>query len=1287
MPFAYGSSTNAFNIREAAQAPYRGLTALIQGKPYLVIDKEGDTFVLEGEEGDILKLQHFDWALGSDQDKLVAASRLNDSPFAHGETLGNYTVGRLVRDAGNWFVTVAGTDTLLPLEEMVEILAENRWSKTEFAKTWRTADMGREIKWLVEPDGSVLFEDPSQPVPNHLALIAQQRGRDYVRALQSRPGDEALGIYGAINPQGRIDVGGVLTTDPSLPTPKAYDARGSLVGALKAQDAVQKVYQEAAARGVNVDMGYTIPRVEYGEGVRRIPRKLVSSLSGSFFDHITGDEVEFHELDHFPKDSTTGQQEYWEVQGDDGKTYFIVDGDVMDEFDNVVGNFDPYARPDEDRDLDWYPDWEGPTAKTAASFERNLPPKGIHLRTHEVMRQSGLSATVTYPPGVTSEHPDGFVSQVPGDKNTAFAEMMLTVDRSMEGLGDDMSDVVVRVDTNDDPEAVWSIIEEQGGGAGTSGGRMDDPRMAAPYELSDEEKVALKCPNCGSHTLRAIGVEHSEALMKCLTCGKEFKHDVMGNPESSVKVAIGPNGYFNYPEEAGQQEQVRELLTQIAAARQAGNEQLVQQLQAQLEQMFTTNPGQVNFNNPTPLSSMEKHSPGKEHMKGVSPKRNRQYEHIFDSCRKEHPDWSEDRCKELAARTVNKQRAEKGETKSSVDDCGCDKTAAEDGKHTPGTRVQVEHPKYKGQRGTVIEFKGRDKDLDEEKYHIQLDNGEKVEELSEGHFKKIKSARVANDNLPVTTDNHFFGSMTFETEYSNDWQDERVNDPMYEDTEEPLEATCPMCGGPGTPLGQLGRLMHYRCRNCGADFNDGGGVPFAGYGPGSGERPVGKKSWMDYAKREAARSDYDHWNEDADRMWWEEEGKHPYEPEYDSDDNRDAEDAAWEELDEYMRGLSPDELHEIALGTFSGQLPYDDRLAPDGIKDLAKSILMELPGSDYYGQGDPAEWAERGLRGGKIADKNPAGGWPKSDQPKNPSGLPEVPKFDGNKTKFPYDPPAQDAPYDEPDLSGGDVECPNCRSNAKSMGEFNAREYFRCSNGDCEMEFSYPNSDESQQWGVEDPDELFGQDKPGEDHFGVAWAPDGALLNQRFRGPQNLGDLQQNCPVCGKPAMLNGVCQNCGYTEQQPVADPTEAQGRMSKYVDSTGSDLEEGRWYVMHSSEYKVPDVVRVVTLEDGKLVAHFESDRDGKYPLQLESSDASKYSFDPYDGENDPDRPDLEAVTASGWKLARRNFSQKEQEDLINENPDGRARNFDRLNLEGTHYQIKEESFNILDQDFLWQ
>lgn len=30
---------------------------------------------------------------------------------------------------------------------------------------------------------------------------------------------------------------------------------------------------------------------------------------------------------------------------------------------------------------------------------------------------------------------------------------------------------------------------------------------------------------------------------------------------------------------------------------------------------------------------------------------------------------------------------------------------------------------------------------------------------------------------------------------------------------------CGLCGGPGVPLGVLGQLSWFRCRNCGIDFN------------------------------------------------------------------------------------------------------------------------------------------------------------------------------------------------------------------------------------------------------------------------------------------------------------------------------------------------------------------------------------------------------------------------------------------------------------------------------------
>jgi hypothetical protein len=50
--------------------------------------------------------------------------------------------------------------------------------------------------------------------------------------------------------------------------------------------------------------------------------------------------------------------------------------------------------------------------------------------------------------------------------------------------------------------------------------------------------------------------------------------------------------------------------------------------------------------------------PGRKHLKGVSKKEQRQYEHILESSRKEGRYGR--RAKEVAARTVMKQHSEKG---------------------------------------------------------------------------------------------------------------------------------------------------------------------------------------------------------------------------------------------------------------------------------------------------------------------------------------------------------------------------------------------------------------------------------------------------------------------------------------------------------------------------------------------------------------------------------------------------------------------------------------------------
>ena len=53
----------------------------------------------------------------------------------------------------------------------------------------------------------------------------------------------------------------------------------------------------------------------------------------------------------------------------------------------------------------------------------------------------------------------------------------------------------------------------------------------------------------------------------------------------------------------------------------------------------------------------------------------------------------------------------------------------------------------------------------------------------------------------------------------------------------PQPPACPVCPGRGMPLGQLGRLRWYRCRDCGIDFNRRAKAP-----PGPSRQPARRTS-------------------------------------------------------------------------------------------------------------------------------------------------------------------------------------------------------------------------------------------------------------------------------------------------------------------------------------------------------------------------------------------------------------------------------------------------------------
>ena len=110
------------------------------------------------------------------------------------------------------------------------------------------------------------------------------------------------------------------------------------------------------------------------------------------------------------------------------------------------------------------------------------------------------------------------------------------------------------------------------------------------------------------------------------------------------------------------------------------------------------------------------------------------------------------------------------------------------------------------------------------------------------------------------------------------------------------------------------------------------------------------------------------------------------------------------------------------------------------------------------------------------------------------------------------------------------------------------------------------------------------------------------------------------------------------------------------------------------------MPYVIQVVDVNDLGVTENIEGDDKGLFPISLPHSEieAAGYRFEPY---SNPSK----VIQA---KVARRDFSATEQNELVNENLEGLARNFHKLNLEDTHYpQDIEASVDPLNEDFyLW-
>lgn len=186
------------------------------------------------------------------------------------------------------------------------------------------------------------------------------------------------------------------------------------------------------------------------------------------------------------------------------------------------------------------------------------------------------------------------------------------------------------------------------------------------------------------------------------------------------------------------------------------------------------------------------------------------------------------------------------------------------------------------------------------------------------------------------------------------------------------------------------------------------------------------------------------------------------------------------------------------------------------------------------------------------------------------------------------------------------------------------------------------------------------------------------------------------CPHCGNPTVGNPsqyYCPSCGWSSSQGMGgQPTPQMGTPGTPAPSmTGTvpspsyhshvksaALSVGEWYTMYSPDYKVPDVIQVVEVNDHGVTANIEGDDKGLFPITLPHSEIEKsgYKFEPYSNPTE----------VKEAKTARRSFTVHEQNELVNENLEGRARNYSKLNLEGTHYQQETDENPLLAEFFLW-
>lgn len=252
----------------------------------------------------------------------------------------------------------------------------------------------------------------------------------------------------------------------------------------------------------------------------------------------------------------------------------------------------------------------------------------------------------------------------------------LAQEASDEYGGDDPESIVAAIKSSAlnrvrQPEVIYSTVD---GKSGTRTAAVHEavrkPRMCPFHKDVVDISLAQGDPRAGFEALR----DHWGGARHCEGEGYEgerckFKPEMTTQSYWDDKAQKAQERAQERAEQAEHQQELEQGIDEMVEPTDTATEPVedVESPEAEVLDFpggeVSESPSEVIPEIPMGMAASVHTAPGGAHVPGASPKRNRQYEHIKENLIENGKD--EDEAKEEAARTVNKQRAEHGETKDS----------------------------------------------------------------------------------------------------------------------------------------------------------------------------------------------------------------------------------------------------------------------------------------------------------------------------------------------------------------------------------------------------------------------------------------------------------------------------------------------------------------------------------------------------------------------------------------------------------------------------------------------